>query len=233
MDFCDRHQVITGATISLLFVAIFIMWTEYDADSLHRMVKEDGPIESLSAIFFGFSSICFIVIARRSEFLKNKDRPRYFFTISWAVLMFVFMREEISWGQRIFNIATPEMLKDINLQAETNIHNIVYLHTFFGGTYRYLSIMMLTTGLLLSIFAMSTYGKRLVQRFAFPVSPLGYAPLFVGAYVYGKYYFPMIANDADEVREFLMAVGMLCFAMNGAVSPCTLFRTCNSNANEP
>ena len=150
--------------------------------------------------------------------------------ICWAGLMFVFMGEEISWGQRMFNWSTPDALKEVNIQDETNIHNIE--NTFMGGNYRYLSIMMLTTGLLLPVFATSRFGRRTIQYFAFPVSPLCYAPLFVGAYMYGKYYRAMMGVDASEVREFLMSVGMFCFAMSGVLSPCMLFRVCGKESRE-
>ena len=231
MDYYERHQITIGTAISLLFIIIFIVWSELDFDSLNRMVKEDGPIQNSSAILFGLSSICFIVFAYRSDFLKEKGGLSYFMTISWALLMFIFMGEEISWGQRIFNISTPDMLKEINLQNQINIHNIEFVDTFLGGKYRYLSIMMLTTGLLLPVFALSKFGKRTIQRFAFPVPPLCYAPLFVGAYVYGKYYAPIIGNDAAEVREFLLSVGLFSFAMIGTMSPCTLFRICIKESN--
>ena len=109
-------------------------------------------------------------------------------------------------------------MKQINLQNEINIRNIEFVDTFLGGNFRYLSIMMLTTGLLLPLFAMSNVGKRTIQRFAFPVSPLCYAPLFIGAYAYGKYYIPEMRNDAAEVRAFLMAFRIVNLATNNIPS---------------
>lgn len=222
----ERKQFAIGTMLSLLVITIFVVWAEFYADSLSLIAKEDGIIENLSAIFFGLSSICFIVFAVRSDFLKEKNRLRYTVTIGWAFLMFIFMGEEISWGQRIFDIATPDKLAEINKQKEINIHNIEFIDTFLGGKYRYLSIMMLTTGLLLPVFAISEIGKRTIQRFAFPVAPLCYSGLFAGAYWYGKYAGPILGNSATEVREFLMSVAMFSFALHGAITPCTLFRTC-------
>jgi hypothetical protein len=226
MNYCSRNYYIIGASISFLFLAIFIFLQEVYPDFLHSIVQEDGLIENLTAIFFGLSSFAFTIFAYRSAFLKEKTRLGYFMVISWILLMFVFAGEEISWGQRIFDIETPSALKEINLQEEINIHNIEIVDTFLGGKYRYLSIMMLVTGLFLPLFSLSEIGKRSIQKLAFPVSPLCFAPLFVGAYLSGKYYHPIIANDAAEVREFLMSVGMLCFAVTGAMCPCTLFRVC-------
>lgn len=227
MENFERKLEITGTAFSFFLLILFVTWQEFNPRLLYILSKEDRLIESLSAIFFGLSSLCFFIVAYRSDFLQQKSGPRYFMTLSWALLMFVFMGEEISWGQRIFGLTTPDALREINLQGETNIHNIEFVDTFLGGKYRYLSVMMLTTGLLLPLFALSQTGKQLLQRFAFPVSPLCLAPLFVGAYVYGKYYHPQMGNDASEVREFLMSAGMLCFALAGAIYPCTLFRVCD------
>jgi len=38
--------------------------------------------------------------------------------------MIFFAGEEISWGQRMFSLATPESLKAINKQDEITLHNI-------------------------------------------------------------------------------------------------------------
>ena len=191
------------------------------------MAREGKPIENATAVFFGLSSACFVVFAFRSDFLKARRKRRlYAATIAWALLMFIFMGEEISWGQVFFDTVTPVALTEINLQNETNIHNIEFMNTFLGGKYRYLSIMILVTGLLLPVFALSEFGKRTIQRIAFPVAPLCYAALFVGAYAYGRYYHAQMGNEAAEVREFLMSVSMLSFALHGALSPCSLFRVC-------
>ena len=49
--------------------------------------------------------------------------------------MFVFMGEEISWGQRIFDITPPEILEEINVQNEINLHNMKFMDDYFGGKY--------------------------------------------------------------------------------------------------
>lgn len=224
MNTFKQNQSVISALISLIFVATFVVWTEIDVVSLKTYLREDGPIEDLSAILFGLSSLCFIIFACRSHSLKGKSVSAYFMVACWALLMFVFMGEEISWGQRIFNITSPEILEDINVQNEINLHNMKFMDEYFGGKYRYLSIMMITTGLLLPLFALSNLGKRIIQRFYFPVAPLYYAPFFIGAYLYGRYYQPIIGSEASEVREFLMSVGMFCFAITGAILPNTLFR---------
>ena len=41
-----------------------------------------------------------------------------------ALAAIVIVGEEISWGQRLLGIATPPELEEINIQGETNLHNL-------------------------------------------------------------------------------------------------------------
>ena len=54
-----------------------------------------------------------------------------------AIVLFVMVGEELSWGQRIFGWATPDSFASINEQSETNLHNLatqVFQNTlYFGG----------------------------------------------------------------------------------------------------
>ncbi len=50
-----------------------------------------------------------------------------------AFLCFFVAGEEISWGQRLFNLETPETVAEKNLQDEITVHNIDVL---FGWVYR-------------------------------------------------------------------------------------------------
>jgi hypothetical protein len=49
---------------------------------------------------------------------------RLFFAIL-ALSCFYVTMEEISWGQRVFNLSTPEFFEKHNIQKETNFHNLV------------------------------------------------------------------------------------------------------------
>lgn len=41
-----------------------------------------------------------------------------------ALFFFICAGEEISWGQRLFGFATPESVREVNEQAEFNLHNL-------------------------------------------------------------------------------------------------------------
>ncbi|MGB6015575.1 MAG: hypothetical protein WBG32_12660, partial [Nodosilinea sp.] len=83
---------------------------------------EDGVLESLSAIFYFVAAGIFAIG------FKDRPAPLRFGCLFFAVLMFLVGGEEISWGQRLFNIATPEALGTVNVQGEFNMHNIDGIH---------------------------------------------------------------------------------------------------------
>jgi len=56
------------------------------------------------------------------------------FILATIALIFV-AGDEISWGQRIFHLTTPQELTKINYQNEITIHNIIFLNTYVGLSY--------------------------------------------------------------------------------------------------
>ena len=217
------RQTLIGNGIILLLMIGLVLWAEVSPGSMARSSVEDGPMEYLTAVFLALSCVGFLVVMRKSKFLREKGSWRaYVFVLAWALLMFVFAGEEISWGQRILGFQTPESVRGANVQGEFNVHNLGFM---VSPKYRLLSLMMFVTGILLPGMALFSWGKRLFQRFAFPVLPLCYSGLFVGSYLFGKYYYYTLAIDAaSETRELLMAVGMCAFAIHGAIRPDDLFR---------
>jgi len=227
----EVNQIIWGTLFSAIFLMVFIFWAETDKQSLHSVSLEDGPIESMSALFYFLSSICFLIAAKRSDFLKNKQTGfRYLMILAWAVLMLIFAGEEVSWGQRIFEIETPTALAELNVQNEINIHNMELINTLGVGKYRYLSIMMLMTGLLIPLIMLIAPCRRFMQWIAYPVAPLCYWLIFVGSYIYGKVYYNnlVFVDDASEIREFILSVGMMLVSLHGAIYPCVFFRSCDT-----
>jgi len=87
------------------------------------LAKEDGPIEWLTVV--GLLLSCFVCIYRVVTLRKSKNGA---FIAVWAFLALVCFfgaGEEISWGQRIFDIESTEFFLQNNAQKETNLHNLV------------------------------------------------------------------------------------------------------------
>ena len=91
---------------------------------------EDGLIENLSAIYYFIASVvCFYIFIKFSN--QGGDnyltKNRNYFILFLGIFLFICFGEEISWGQRIFGFTTSNSVKAINVQGETNFHNLIYI----------------------------------------------------------------------------------------------------------
>jgi hypothetical protein len=217
--------------VSLSIVALLVLLMEVMPHTLGRASVEDGLFESLTALAFAVAAVAFGVAAMRAPALRGSGAvwaPAI--TACWALLMFLCFGEEISWGQRIFDIPTPDFVAEVNTQGEINLHNIGEVNQFLGGTYRWMSIYLIMTGLGIPLFALTVWGKRIFGFFYFPVSPWCYSVVFIGAYIFGIYYrvwFPVPElqppNTPTEIREFLLGLGSALFALHTMIWPQEVF----------
>jgi hypothetical protein len=82
--------------------------------------REDGPVEYAGFACFLAASMLAFVIA-----WQVRRAPRSAFAAAaLAALLLVAAGEEISWGQRLFDLETPGVLVDGNRQDELNLHNV-------------------------------------------------------------------------------------------------------------
>ncbi|MCB0374305.1 MAG: hypothetical protein KDD04_00125 [Sinomicrobium sp.] len=84
---------------------------------------EDGPVEYGTAIaLLTVSLLCFYRLIKLWRFNAVMWRIGL---LAFALLFFFGAGEEISWGQRIFNIDPGNFFRENNAQGETNLHNLV------------------------------------------------------------------------------------------------------------
>lgn len=90
-----------------------------------ELVAEDGAVEYLSAILFLIAGIVSFLLRKKSRLFQKKSVQKIYSVgcIILAIALFLVAGEEISWGQRIFGIETPEHIAAQNHQGETNFHN--------------------------------------------------------------------------------------------------------------
>lgn len=99
--------------ISILF--IWLGKQEY----VYKITREDGFIENLTAIFYLIGFIVGLITIIKLK----KHRNLLLFPIIWTFLCFVFLGEETSWFQRLFNYSVPGV-ENVNAQNEFNFHNL-------------------------------------------------------------------------------------------------------------
>lgn len=90
---------------------------------MERYVIEDGFVEWLTVVALVASAV---LMLRRAWALRKVRTPWFLFVTVMAAAVFLFgAGEEISWGQRLFSVETPEWLAERNKQSEMNLHNLV------------------------------------------------------------------------------------------------------------
>ena len=178
------------------------------------IIKEDGLVEWSTAITFLICSIVSIMI-----FFKESSRSRRNFHILFAIFFFVSFGEEISWGQRIFHFGTAEYIKEINVQGETNLHNLsVYFadHLFIAGAFFYGVILP-------AMNSIYPFWNRLFSKFGLPIASIGLAIGFFFISLMHNWTINIIFSQAgygnaiDEVRELLTSIAFLMLMRESAI----------------
>ena len=95
-----------------------------DRRLLFRITREDGPIEWMTVAALLTLAV---VVVRHLWSLPKEALPAWVRAAFFALIGLAFFAagEEISWGQRIFGFSTGETMHNLNLQHETNLHNLI------------------------------------------------------------------------------------------------------------
>ena len=161
--------------------------------------SEDGPLEWIQFFEYLFSSILALYI-----FFKS-NRKAYLNTLIWLVFSiscFLIAGEEISWGERITGLGI-ESISQINVQGETNFHNLPFFHNY-----------LLDPVFEIGCLFLGWFGWRKWPKIeALPSKKLSLFFLFVALFYF---YFDIswastteqIRND-QEIFEFLLSSGIL------------------------
>lgn len=208
--------------LPFLILISYLVYHFASPDVAINLGSEDHFFEWLTAICLFGSGVCF--------FLSFKKYRNFYFLLL-ALLMFFGAGEEISWGQRIFGYATPENVKELNVQGEFTLHNLeVFNGKQFDKARRSGIQQLLEIDMLFKIF-MICFGiilplvvwhikkiSLLVQKIKLPVPPVSIGIYFFIAWLGRiavlhylqkpqpeedhKQYWAMI-NAASEYYEFL------------------------------
>lgn len=89
----------------------------------HWLIREDGVLEWFTALALLATSLLCVY----RFWTLRRSHPRSFLTCTavGAAVLFFGMGEELSWGQRMLGIESPEFFITHNAQNETNLHNLV------------------------------------------------------------------------------------------------------------
>ncbi len=190
--------------IVLLFSGFIIFIHVHDPDFLFALCREDGIFESLSSIFYFIASALFLYVWKKHDYNN-------LFYLGFSALFFVVAGEEISWGQRIFGIETPDVLIEINVQSEFNIHNI-------GGIHENIRMVSLIIVFLICYLIPLTNVllKNFYERIKMPIFPgwsIGIVTISILFMAIPRLMFNKIYFNLDEIGEFYLSIAFLSFAI--------------------
>ncbi len=160
--------------------------------------SEDGPLEWIQFIeYTGSSILAFLVFFK----LNNKKDFNSKIWLLIAIFTFLIAGEEISWGERLTGVGI-DAISNLNVQGETNFHNLPFFHNY-----------LLDPLFELSCIFLGWFGwKKFNKVKAFPPKDLSLYFLFVALFYF---YFDIswasttqqIRND-QEIFEFLLSSGI-------------------------
>jgi hypothetical protein len=180
------------------------------------LTVEDGAVEYLTAALFLVAAVAFSAAA-------VVRAARKLWVLPLAAACFLVAGEEVSWGQRLRGVGTPGALAEVNVQGETNLHNIEGVH----GIVRAVSVVVLVT--LFALLPLAAQRFRAVRELAdglrFPLPPLLAAILVLAGVAFMAA--PRILSGEvsfafDEVGEFYVAAAWLVFALSTWAVPGTV-----------
>ena len=116
-------------TAFIIYLTLTYLTFLLSGEQIKKLTNEDGIFENLGAIYFLVCSLLFgfaIFYSRQKK--TGKFLKKNIFYLLLGIVFFVAFMEEISWGQRVLDLKTPENLAELNVQKEINIHNLKWFH---------------------------------------------------------------------------------------------------------
>jgi len=213
-------------TICTLSTVVVIQLHLTHHAALSVLCAEDGLSESLQFAFLVTAGVRFWACAHRQQ-----GWARCTALLFSALCCFV-AGEEISWGQRVFSVVTPSYLAAINVQGETNLHNI-------DGVLRIVRIVgiMGIAGLFVGFplaLPHSDFLKHQCRRFGIPVFPLSALAVPVVSLAFlavprlvwrPRAAYHEIIFNFDEVGELFFAGSLLILAVTALLRSASLHRS--------
>jgi hypothetical protein len=124
-----RGFKLLASGLSLLLLAGLVCYAWWDPDGFARQLANDaapggaGAVEHLTVMVLipgiGFGLYAFW------RFRERLPHPILgYWVLAWTLACLYFAGEEASWGQWYFRWDTPDFIAKLNVQGETNLHNM-------------------------------------------------------------------------------------------------------------
>lgn len=190
----NLNKLLLLTPVIILLMGLLIRLWPFDVFLI--ITKEDHLIENLQFLSLSIATILAFLISYYLSKIKNTVPTIIFLLV--GVGLFLVAGDEISWGQRLLGVETPESLATQNSQQEITFHNLY----FFNLITRWLYIFVGLYGSISWIF--SKYLKHLAI-------PKSLALFFLPIFIYNLIAVPETDHsfgEWSEVTELLMYLGI-------------------------
>jgi len=117
--------LLTGGLVLVFGIVLYgLILLRQDPGAFDVWIREDGLVEWLTFVVLGIMSV--YSFQGSFSFVRHDETKAA--RSMWFLMGLLFLfgaMEEISWGQRVLGIQSPEWFLRHNRQGETNIHNLV------------------------------------------------------------------------------------------------------------
>lgn len=166
MTLLEKGVLVAGLLI--IAVGYLLFFTNLPLFELYT--KEDHLVEWLTVI--GLLMGSFVSLRRALRLGGSRGWMMFLTALLLGLVLFVAAGEEISWGQRIFGIESPEYFKENNTQQETNFHNLI-----LGGmrvnrwvfSFGLTAVLLFYLVILPILYRRKQWARRLVQFWGVPL----------------------------------------------------------------
>ncbi len=117
----SRRSALAIAAFPVLMAAFVAAAHSYHP--LYRFLTAEDSVLEWSQVALVLATSGFLFLITLKLIARREGRWAILFALG-AIGAFVVAGEEISWGQRLFGIATPAEFLETNTQGETNLHNV-------------------------------------------------------------------------------------------------------------
>jgi len=220
MNKINNNNVLLLFPKIIILLSILVFLTNYISYYTNFLfyeytIQEDGWIENCTAFLLGLSGSTLLLYLLKYHNLYT--RIGIAITFLTAVGLLFGFGEELSWGQRIFNINSTPYFSENNLQQETNIHNLkikgIELNTIIF-TYGLGIVFAIYFCLLRPLYLKKDIFRKLIDQYYIPIPRIWHLILFFS----GTILILIMNHDKKwELWELLFALtiyAIVCYSHN-------------------
>lgn len=212
-DLRPFRQLVFAIPLAALVVVVLYKVVFGSADARYMwFIREDGPVEYATALFYLIGTL----VAGRAAMLARDAQTRLFLALFTFGMLFIAL-SEVSFGQRIIGLKTPEALQAINKQQEISVHNIYGIQFV---VYAVMPLVILAYAIFGRAIAGAVANSRAGRHVSRDLLAVGSAPWYSATFFVPMAVFCVKQLTVEgavfkdqEPAELFMAVGFLLVAL--------------------